>query len=290
LIRRIRELMRTPLARPPGRRGVLRFAPEIAAAVTYSAALLVLVLAEMQGQPHHLKLAVATGLTVGAFLTFAAALAAASRALARERDLGTMEALLLASPDHRALVRGRFWCVTVPWLRLFVYLLPLYLALAGSDLLLDATGGADALVLSVFSAFSSRLNFLYMLFYNRLDLSWDNVHAWGLFLTLLRWANHASVFLFTAAAAYWISARARNSAGALLLSCVAVPASLTTLLGIHEWLVFAAIFDLLNWQDWMVWLYVALIVICVGARLLLTWYLLRRAAREVAPRAAGGSA
>ncbi|MHC4916817.1 MAG: hypothetical protein ACYTGB_15140 [Planctomycetota bacterium] len=281
MIRRIRELMRTPMARPPGRRGLMRFAPEMAAGVTYLAAASAVVLAAGSGYPRDLDVALIAGLAIGGFLTFAAAINSASRALARERDRGTLEATLLASTDHDALVRGRLWCVTKPWLRFFLYILPLYLALASSDLLEASWNDREAVIISLLSAFSSRFNLLFLLLRNRVDLEWDHVHLWGVFIVLVRWLNHISVFLFASAAAYWISSRARSAATALVLSCVAVPAALASFLGLHELFISAAIFDLIDWDDWMVWIYGALTAICVAARLLVTGYLLRRTTRDL---------
>ena len=262
----------------------MRFAPEIAAGITYLTAVSVTVPGSDSGSSPSLGLLLMVGLAVGGLLTFAAAITSASRALARERERGTLEALLLASVNRETLIRGRFWCVTVPWLRLFAYLLPLYLILTATDLLKAGASGPDALICSAFSAFSSRFNLLFLLMVNRVGLAWDNVRIWGGFLVLIRWLNHVSVFLFAAAASYWISARARSATAALLISAIVVPVALASFLALHELLVGAFLLDIILWQDWMVWLYALLAAICIAARILLTGYLLRRTTRDLVAR------
>ena len=69
---------------------------------------------------------------------------------------------------------------------------------------------------------------------------------------------------------------------ALLLSCIVVPVSLASFLGLHELFIGAVIFDFIRWDNWIIWLYALLALGCVGARTVLTACLLRRTARDLA--------
>jgi hypothetical protein len=281
MISGILKSMRTPFARPPGRvTWRRRLAPEMLAVLVYAATVASGATGWLSGAYWAGPAACAAGHMATALVTLTVALVCGSLALAGERDRGTADALILACNDHRAMVRGRFWCMVWPWLRFFVYLLPLYLFLSASLLFRESSGGQrEWLMCTLFGAFGSRPNLAVIMLLRTLeDFGLKNVHAWGLMVASVRWLNDIGVFLFACAAAYYISARAPGAAGAMLRSSLLVPLALVTFLGLHEIFVSLGLFELLKWHYSFPWIYGALALQCVTARTVLTWLLLRRAA------------
>lgn len=267
--------MRAPLARPPGRRSwPRRLAPEICAFAVYGT-LLALLIREAMGGASLISFGLA------GLLLVLVPVGIGALALARERDHGTLDALLLTTASRRELVLGRFWRLVAPWLRLFLYLLPLYILIGCSGLFADAHKGSEKEILSFFCVFSHNFNFLYV------SLRWGYFHTggaphpWGIFLALLRWLNDFSIFMFAAAAAFHISARARSTGRAVLLAYLLVPLALGTVLGLHAWWVGANIWNVLDVEiAIMTTRYAVLAVGSLAGRILLTWLLLRRTARN----------
>jgi len=156
----IRAYMSIPLARPPGRRGAwARFAPEICAAAVYGVGLAALVLRayrrgslfDLDGSD--LMCGVVAAYWAAAMLLVVLPLGASLSAWHREHALGTAEALLLTPGWHLLLARGRYWHTAWPWVRLMLWLAPLYLVLAGHPLLREAHhwDGTDAALACVFA-------------------------------------------------------------------------------------------------------------------------------------------
>ena len=128
MISRIRQLMAAPFARPPGRRKFLvRWDPELRAAVLYAVFFLVAWLFRDESHPFMIG-ALPAYLLLGLVL-FMTPTAQAAGALAAERDSGTAEALVLTPGDHSRLAWGRFLHAAWPWMRLLLWMLPLYIAM-----------------------------------------------------------------------------------------------------------------------------------------------------------------
>jgi len=289
LIGRIRELMRAPLARPPGRRGWLRrLAPEICALAVYGTLLALLIWWEavwprIWAQGETLGRAVLMAYGLAGVLMILAAIGTGVLALARERARGTLDALLLTTADRRKLVLGRFWCLVAPWLRLFLYLLPLYVIMSCSDLFRDAHRDPEKEIVSLFCVFSHNFNLLFIALRYNYYSTGGGPHPWSIFLALLRWLNDFSIFLFAAAAAFHSSARVRSTGRALLLAYLLVPLALGTVLGLHAWWVAAIkIWGLLPTpREWIATaIYALLAVSSLAFRIRLTWLLLGRTARN----------
>ena len=276
--------LRTPFARPPGRRGLItRLAPELCALLVYGAfvALYLLFRADelserIQNIPLNWDLLPPQGIHVGflgpgwpflgnfAFAAVTTTVLAglliillpvgpAAATLAAERERGTLEALLLTPTHHHHLARGRFWLVTLPWLRFALYLLPVYLALPFYVRFLSggypavSEGWPDGptqtapeifdhgaapwsllwlkLLGGVFRADAWNEGFTYWLGHT---IRADGAH--GFLLPALRWAHDVSAGLFAAAVGFLISARARTVRGAVLRSYLLAPLALLTVL------------------------------------------------------------
>ena len=313
--------LRTPFARPPGRRGLItRLAPELCALLVYGALVACYLLLRekfLSGQvpmlcgllPPPSTLLAVTGVPVpplGNF-HFAAAMAAAlaglliiflpvgpaAATLAAERERGTLEALLLTPTHHHRLARGRFWLVTLPWLRFALYLLPVYLAFPFYERFLS--GGHTAVVLGgldgelrlsgpeifdhgaapwsmawlkllggIFRADAWNEGFGYWLAHT---IRADGAH--GFLLPALRWAHDVSAGLFAAAVGFLISARAPTVRGALLYSYLLAPLALLTVLSPDVYWLFLSVLPMVGSAGgyWLVVLAMLVVRLLVIARL-----------------------
>jgi hypothetical protein len=273
------SVMRIPFAEPPGRRGVwVRFAPEWCALAIVAVGLLVYALPGLSPQcevlwrlPEKLGLvpgqvlaevdrrsgglfrfptpsfiaavALAQGLVVLALLFLATVTVAGS--LAAERERGTLEPLLLTPLHHRLMIRGRFWHLAWPWLRLALYALPLYLAFPLREL---ATGGPPV---SIHSGCAEPWSlkwqgFLVDRLCNTYAIGPYSLAGWfmqptpagsaeGWLISGLRWLGDLSAVIFAAGAAFFVSSRAKTVRTATWLSCLVAPAALLTVLSPDAW-------------------------------------------------------
>jgi hypothetical protein len=143
LLRRIRSLLSTPFARPPGRRSLwARFAPEWCALSVW-----LLFLArcwyrydgDFTDDPITTSMLRAAPVAYGlaGMILFVLPLQQGAWAWAPERSRAAMPVLLTTSLDHQAVAWGRFWIVTLPWLRFFVCLVPIYILGASHSMLIE---------------------------------------------------------------------------------------------------------------------------------------------------------
>ena len=247
---RVRELMAVPFARPPGRRSLLReFAAGWWALAIYAAFIATyLVLARRYQAPpdagwhdrsgRAMSLALAAAYGLGGIVLFLGPLWSGAMAWARERQAGTLEALLLTPLNSTERVQGRFWHVFGPWARLLLYLLPLYLVLACTEPFQSAgtlRGGWDLWLLCIFVTKPSWMFWTVT----------EALHSWewslaGLVPVLLRFANDFTIAFFACAAAYYISVRARSATRALVGAGL-VAMGMLTVLSLHDWLLAAEI-------------------------------------------------
>lgn len=259
MLNRIRQSMQLPLARPPGRRFLgARFAPEICAVIVlavWAAAALWLGRAGPAGG----QLLVRAGILPASDLAplywspwrpaLAAAWAAAglvlvlvpmgfaAATLAAERERGTLESLFLAGGDVGLLARGRFLNAVTPWLRLALYLLPVYF-LAGLDDLhpflgrrllweqndLFAYGAAPwshAWIGSLQKIFRPAVESAHAAPWSRVTVAAGDVE--GFSVAGLRWVNDVTTMLLLAAVAFRVSSRAPGIRAAVMRSWMWLP-------------------------------------------------------------------
>jgi len=151
VIHKIRDLLNTPFARPPGRRGLwARFAPEWCALTIYLVVGCIVVLYGLRrySLDHDefwpvmsTALQVSAGVAYGMFAICITVFPLVSAALtfASERSRGTFEAMILTPLDGRRIAAMRWLHVVAPWLRLFVWMLPVYGMIAGSAIAEEVT-------------------------------------------------------------------------------------------------------------------------------------------------------
>jgi len=233
VISRIRQLMATPFARPPGRRKLLdRFAPEVCAAIVYAAMFTVAII--FHDERHPLFIGAMIGYLAAAFILLVLPGATAAAALAAEHDRDTMEAMLLTPGDHAELAWGRFWHAAAPWLRFLAWLAPLYLVLAVVG---DFRGSM--------SSERGFLSFLYVfgpkpavaaLLSDELQRD-PGLILWGLVLMAGRVGKDALDLFVLLSIGYYLSARFRRGARAAFLGRVAAPIFMLTVFSAAEWLV-----------------------------------------------------
>jgi hypothetical protein len=131
-------------------------------------------------------------------------------AWAGERRRETLEGLVL-TPVHRSLmVRGRFRAVAGPWLRLAVYLLPVYFAAP----LMAALSGELGSGICEYSFGAAPWSVSWLTWLGGLrgwyieHLPANSLHGWV--LPGMRWVNDVSSLYFAAAVAYYCSVRAAD--------------------------------------------------------------------------------
>ena len=229
------RLVRLPLARPPGRAGRLdRAAPEVSAGLVYFIWIIAYALAEFSDLTEHPAM-------IGAIFAYLAYWliamigppAAAAAALVGERAAGTLDAMPLAPMNSDQLPRGRFWSVTLPWLRLTAWMLPLYLTLAFNGAT-AVESGPELVFLSTASALGARPVFAWALFEG---VGREGAHpCWSGLLMLVRVGVDVAVMLLAAATAYYVSARSRRRMPAVVLGCVLPAGVLATVASAPEWI------------------------------------------------------
>jgi hypothetical protein len=232
MISAILGAMRTPLARPPGRQKVMnRFAPEVCALGVAAIMLLVVYLAR-HDQEAWFYAAVA-GYGLGWILMLMGPIGGAAMALVSEREAGTLDTLLVTPVRHRQLAAGRYWHVTLPWLRFLVYMIPVYLIHAANGGF--RVGDSDGmLALSALIAVGPRLYFLGFMGMAAGEAGMP--FPWCLTLLLVRWACDCLEVMLVAAAAFMVSARTRRTLHAMVISYLLVLVSMPTVLLIVEWI------------------------------------------------------
>jgi hypothetical protein len=274
LLRRIRELMDTPLARPPGRRGFLSEFTAGWLALSIYAAFLIAWLATDQ-----LRLALALVYVLAGLVLFVGPLWSGAMAWARERQGATLEPLLLAPHKSTERVLGRFLHVFGPWVRLLVYLLPLSFTSASIEPFWSDEWNWYEVLLSVLVPRHLWLYFVTQL--GSVSYDWP---SGGLLGDLLRFANQFTVAFFACAAAYHISVRARSVAGALVGAGL-VALGMLTVLSLHGWLMVIGKLGVLHLASEGIELlffgaYVSLGMLAAVVRIWLGLWLLRLAVRN----------
>jgi hypothetical protein len=295
------------LARMPGRRSLWRRrAPEIWAAVIYAILLVVWLTPELIYRPQSgigaaprsawwLKWGLVSGAYLAYFLAgavlFFGALASGSLAWARERDRGTLEPLLLTPMNFSAVVSLRFWHGLWPWVRLMLWLLPIYLLISLSGPFLEFAHDPGELHepwgLSCVCVFMSK-PLLGLFAWGGPFKPGPDWHLGTTGLVALRLVNDFSIVLFVCAAAYYLSVRSRSGTRALVAASLIVPLAAPLILAPQDMLGLTA--QLLIWADYLTGsnaLLQALLVAygLVGiaafiARVWLALWLVKRAARN----------
>jgi hypothetical protein len=259
VIRRIRELMAVPFARPPGRRSALaRFAPEICAGAVWLVFLLVCLLADSSSRfpgrfgpadssPALVLISKASAAAYGLswLLLIFLPIRAGAAAWAGERDREAMEALVLTPLDHRRLALGRFWHVLTPWLRLVLYLVPLYMLMANGSVLRELLAHLqrDAPEWIVLMAYAPRPYFASTQWATASFSFWPAgggeapLLLWRVLLMGLRLLDDLSVFVFAVGAGFYISTRLKTTRRALLVSQLVVLGGMLTVMVPDLWLV-----------------------------------------------------
>jgi len=285
----IRKALKTPLARPPGRRGLLRrFAPEWCALAVYAAFFLQLLTGALHGPRvidsallDCIRVAAAAGYGLAGVCIVLGSAVTGALAWAGERERGAMDSLLLTSTDHRMLARGRFLHALAPWLRFLAWLIPLYVCMGISGffaLLLDLqdyyrlaplAGACQTWLVSV------RLNVHEGLH------DFISPPMWHVLLGLLRLVNDLTVAVFACAAGFHIATRVRSAGRALLLSCLLIPFVLFTVFSAHDWVEILTYFCGSAYHPWSVAKWYSLLGATMFAvRCCLAWVLVRSAARN----------
>jgi len=297
VIRRLRELLATPFARPPGRRSVwTRFAPEWCAAAVYLAFGAVLAWQrpefEYQSLTEALFKATSAAYALAGCLLLVVPVAAAAASLAAERRRGTAEAAVLSAHDHAAQAWGRFLWLVLPWGRLLLYLLPIYGVIAANNSLDYGGGSSDYLGFVAMSCVAPKPAVLILGWGFGHELGRLHWHAVSFLVLVVRPLSDASILLFAAAWAYHISARSRSTVRSLVLSGLGIPAVLLTALSADSWWILGvaagyldAVVSLLNWfaleeETFVVSVYAALGGLLLVLRFGLAFWLVRRVARN----------
>jgi len=236
--------MRRPLALPPGRGGVwLRRLPKVVLGMVYGlgfivfAVALVVMIANDVEQAWWRSLALGT---VCAYLMFGLLLlllpaVVTATVLSFERDRGTMEAVVLTPMWHDEIARGRFWHAAWPWLRLFVWMLPVYLVMAVSlGGTMQRMDGRELAGLSVAYLFVPKF---YVTIFTGMGIeSGPGVPCWTLILVMLRALRDIIDLMAVLGISYYFSARMWRGVHAIILSMVTVPALMASLFLAPEWL------------------------------------------------------
>jgi hypothetical protein len=198
-------------------------------------------------------------------------LVAAASTLAAERSRGTMEALVLTPLEGRRVCLGRLLCVTGPWLRLFLWMLPIYLVIAGSQAVGAQVERRDQWAIAHSPAVEERPAidlrdhagwrwavgaFIPNVFMGpriaELGHRRDSRLCWttnGAVLTAVRFLNDLSIFCFVSAGAYLCSLWFRSLAGALAAAWLLVWGALATVLASDIWGIVAI--QLMCRFDWL---------------------------------------
>lgn len=284
----IREALRTPLARPPGRRSwFVRLGPAWWAAAVYSVFAVTFLWSVdlLPGNPLVAGLLAAWPLA-GVIMLLGATISGVM-ALAPEHSRGTMDALLMTPQDHARLVRGRYWYGLAPWLRFFAYTLPLYVLLAGSRVFTEVSNehGKEFWAISSVCAFSNKGILVLGLAETSLDDGGMEWNPWNVAIMMGRVANDLAVLVLAFTVAFFISARTRSTGRALALTGVIVPVALIFILAPHDlllggFLTIQAIGSRGSPDDWFL---TGFIVLGVGTFLAswpLAWWLHRSACRN----------
>lgn len=282
MIAGIAKLMRAPLARMPGPRGlVARRAPELCALLVYVVTLATALALVAGGSVHPVRTAAIAGYGLYSLVLVTAAAAGASLALVAERERGTLDALLLTSRDHAGLLAGRYWHALAPWTRLVAWALPLYLINATNGAT-DVEGGRELLGTSTAYVLGLKPAFMLLLYGG---IPREGVHpCWGGLLMLCRLAADLLTLRAVTVIAYYVSARARTGMRAVLLSYVAVLGAYLTVFAAAEWAaLFAFIFT--EWGDLeespaLIYLYLAAKLLVTAGEGLVAWLGLRVIARR----------
>ncbi len=110
------------------RRSLRKWAPEIAALAVYLIMSLA-ALIPLASSVYPWVDGAAWGYLVAAGILTFVPLSLAASSLTGERQMGTLDALILTPVDRRRLAWERYWNCVFPWLRFIAWLLPLYLVL-----------------------------------------------------------------------------------------------------------------------------------------------------------------
>ncbi len=249
--------MRRPLALPPGKSAKwLRRTPMVCAGVIYGTwfvtSLVVFILMHANDENQAAWKSLASG-AIAAYLMFGLILlllpaAVTATVLASERDRGTMEAMVLTPSWHDEIARGRFWHAAAPWLRLFLWMLPMYLMLGVCcSGMYEQMSGKDTLGMSVALMFVPKF---YVAAISGFGLTQSpGVPCGSLLVIGLRMLRDVIDLMVALSVAYYFSARMWRGVHAVLLSMVTVPALMLSIFMAPEWFtaLIMAIFAATSW-------------------------------------------
>ena len=229
------ETRSSPFAQLPAVRGKLaRHAPEIVAASTYIAFLLVGgSLRVTTGAP--ILTGAAWAYLLGSLLLIVVPTAMAASRLAGERDQGTLDALLLTKAKRRPLVWGMYRNLLLPWLRSILWLFPLYLLLVFGQpepRFAYWDGGLHQTTSAVACAVSPRPLLAALVI--RVDWPRFGVSV-GVMVAAVRLIRDSVTLMLAVSMALFISARCGSALKAMMLSLVLVPLLLGTVFSWPEW-------------------------------------------------------
>lgn len=232
----LHSLLRTPLSVPlVWQHGLRKWAPEIAAVVVYLiASLAALILVDSSGRPW--VDGAAWGCLVAAGVMTFVPLGGAAGSLASERQMGTLDALILTPVDRRRLVWGRYWNCAVPWARFIAWLLPLYVVLFLSRPTGEPAGNwVTSPVSATLCGLGARPALGYMILEHGEQIALRReLQALCVAVRALR--DFVTLLLVCAIGLY-CSARARTRAGAMGAALIAVPVLVGGVLSAPEWLI-----------------------------------------------------
>jgi len=247
---RIRELMNTPFARPPGRRGLLRrFAPELLAVGTYCLFLAldwrssyyrhgrpdILLNALGLADLDDLGEAAAWSYGLVAVLLMILPLASAASLWSGERSRRTLEGLTLTPVDRRGLAWGRFLLTVWPWTRYLLWMLPLYLLLAGNGIIRQVGRSSnEGLLIATVCIGGCKPLFVAILDEGKRRMAQPDSLCF--LIVLLRWGQDLAAVVVTVALASYVSMRSRGPGAGLLLTWLIVPGVTISLFSLHDWL------------------------------------------------------
>ncbi len=166
---------------------------------------------------------------VAALVMILAPLVFIAPAFSCERQGGTLETMLLTSTHHQTIVKGRFWFVSLPWFRLVLYFLPLYVLLAFEPLLTVgcASWSVPWLKLCGWTIKMGKVTGAFV---------WENAvtpgpSAHSAFLVAMRLLHDLSAMLLAMTVTFHVSMRSRTLARAVIFSFLLVPPAVLLLAG-----------------------------------------------------------
>jgi hypothetical protein len=231
-----RTPLAAPLARPPARQNfTTRWQAECRAGVVYLVWAGVSLWMAYIDVEHAFIAGAMAAYGAAALMMLAMAGTSSAWIIARERDRGTMEALVLTPGRHEEIARGRFWYVARPWGRFLLWLLPLYIVQAvmiGGAV--NTSNTVEFVMRSALCAFGPK-GAMAGVMAEGMSRSVE-IPCWAILLTVGRIVTDAVDLLAAVSIGYYASARFWRTSHAVLVAGLVVPAAMLSVFCAPEWM------------------------------------------------------